>query len=268
MISYLKAVKYPLKQFGLKKSAGLCAACGASATYEYFDVINKTLAEEWGINKKLQKAYSARESMHCSECRCSLRLRSLALAMNSVLADKTMSLKQNIENNTFDGVKVAEINSCGDLHNILKKIPGLKYSEYANRVEGVANEDLQNLSYKENSFDVVLTSDTLEHVPKYEAALSEIYRVLKPGGFHIFTIPLIFSRKTRRRIDIKGDKIIHSLPVSYHGAGEQDNLVCTEFGIDLLKVLYGLGFRTQIYFGNPFDKNEVNFVFVSKKVRQ
>ena len=41
------------------------------------------------------------------------------------------------------------------------------------------------------SFDLVLTSETLEHVPDLAAASREIRRVLVPGGRHIFTIPLL-----------------------------------------------------------------------------
>jgi predicted SAM-dependent methyltransferase len=35
----------------------------------------------------------------------------------------------------------------------------------------------------------VLSSDVLEHMPELYRAHSEIYRVLKPGGRHIFTVP-------------------------------------------------------------------------------
>lgn len=266
MLKYLRSIKYPFKANELKSSEGLCCACGASTAFEYFDVINDRLAEEWEINDRLKKAYSERESMHCTKCRCSTRLRSLALAVSIVYADKDKSLKENIKNGEFDDTNVAEINSCGDLHNILKDIKSLEYSEYAGRVKGVRDEDLQNLTYKNNSFDLVLTSDTLEHVPDYMKALAEIKRVLKEDGYHIFTIPLIFSRKTRRRIKIEGDKIINILEPSYHGAGEADNLVCTEFGIDFLDEINSLGFKTEIYFANPLNKNEVNYVFVTRKI--
>jgi SAM-dependent methyltransferase len=57
--------------------------------------------------------------------------------------------------------------------------------------------DLNHLPYKENSFDVVLLAGTIEHV--YAGPLtgfSEAYRVLRPGGFLVLTIPYInFIRK-------------------------------------------------------------------------
>jgi len=50
--------------------------------------------------------------------------------------------------------------------------------------------DLRNLkNIKNNSFDVVICSDVLEHVDKDEAAMKEIYRILKPGAYALITFP-------------------------------------------------------------------------------
>jgi len=42
--------------------------------------------------------------------------------------------------------------------------------------------DAQNLPFPDNTFDYVLAFGTLMHMPNTEKAISEIYRVLKPGG--------------------------------------------------------------------------------------
>jgi len=47
----------------------------------------------------------------------------------------------------------------------------------------------ENLGFKDNSFDVVLMIEVLEHVINDETAISEIYRLLKPGGKLIITAP-------------------------------------------------------------------------------
>lgn len=39
------------------------------------------------------------------------------------------------------------------------------------------------------SFDCVIACDVLEHVPDHIGAIHEVYRVLKPGGYCVFTIP-------------------------------------------------------------------------------
>lgn len=43
--------------------------------------------------------------------------------------------------------------------------------------------DVQHIPYKDNSFDVVIANHMLYHVTNVDKALSEIYRILKPGGY-------------------------------------------------------------------------------------
>lgn len=52
-------------------------------------------------------------------------------------------------------------------------------------------EDLTHLSFNDNSFDVVYASHVLEHIRDDSAALSEIKRILRPGGFAILPVPII-----------------------------------------------------------------------------
>ncbi len=54
-------------------------------------------------------------------------------------------------------------------------------------------EDIQKLSFKDNSFDVIISCETIEHVASPNLALKEIYRVLKPGGKFILTCPNYFN---------------------------------------------------------------------------
>ncbi|MCJ8275732.1 MAG: class I SAM-dependent methyltransferase [Bdellovibrionales bacterium] len=54
-------------------------------------------------------------------------------------------------------------------------------------------EDAQNLSFNDESFDVVCTNECLEHVPDPQKALSEMTRVLKPGGYLVIIGPNLLS---------------------------------------------------------------------------
>jgi SAM-dependent methyltransferase len=50
--------------------------------------------------------------------------------------------------------------------------------------------DITQLCFRDNCFDVVMCNHVLEHVPNDGKALSEIYRVLKPGGWASLQVPL------------------------------------------------------------------------------
>jgi SAM-dependent methyltransferase len=52
------------------------------------------------------------------------------------------------------------------------------------------NIDLTQIDQADHSFDVVICSHVLEHIQDDRKAMSEIYRILKPGGFAIFMFPI------------------------------------------------------------------------------
>ena len=255
----------PSKDFNVRQGSGVCDACGALTPYEYVPVVNPVLARQWELSNQERELWSARESMYCAFCGCSYRLRMLARAINNVEGDGSRSLLQGIEEGRFDKKKVAEINSCGVLHETLKKIPSLKYSEYESIDPTIPHEDLQDLSYKSNSFDFVFTSDVLEHVPDPDKAISEIYRILKPGGNFIFSVPLIMDRKTKMRAYLKDGKIIHNQRASFHGSGEPDYLVWNEFGYDFIDTVRDKGFFAYYVFVNSKNFKDPVGVIVARK---
>lgn len=56
---------------------------------------------------------------------------------------------------------------------------------------GFRNEDLERQTFECESFDIVITQDVMEHVFDPKRAFVEIARTLKPGGAHVFTVPLV-----------------------------------------------------------------------------
>lgn len=54
-------------------------------------------------------------------------------------------------------------------------------------------EDIMSLSYQNDSFDIVISCETIEHVPNTHKAIHELYRVLKPGGTLLLTCPNYFN---------------------------------------------------------------------------
>jgi 2-polyprenyl-3-methyl-5-hydroxy-6-metoxy-1,4-benzoquinol methylase len=54
-------------------------------------------------------------------------------------------------------------------------------------------EDAQRLSFADESFDKVLLSEVIEHVPEPEVAVAEAARVLRPGGLLVVSTPSRYS---------------------------------------------------------------------------
>ncbi|MFP4002686.1 MAG: class I SAM-dependent methyltransferase [Alphaproteobacteria bacterium] len=53
----------------------------------------------------------------------------------------------------------------------------------------LAVADALTLPFADESFDVIVCSEVLEHIPDYEQALGEINRILKPGGRLAVSVP-------------------------------------------------------------------------------
>lgn len=106
------------------------------------------------------------------------------------------------------------------------------------KVDGFRNEDLENQTFKDNSFDLVITSDVMEHIYNPEKAFKEIHRTLKPGGAHIFSVPLINKHK---KTEVWATKGINGEPVflnkpEWHGNPIDNNgsPVTMHWGYDIL----------------------------------
>lgn len=107
-------------------------------------------------------------------------------------------------------------------------------------VNGVRNENLEELTFPEKSFDIFVTQDVFEHVFHPDRAAREICRVLKPGGAHVFTAPMYRSLvSSRPRARLHGDRIEHILEESYHGSpvGDGRALVTWDYGVDFAALL-------------------------------
>jgi ubiquinone/menaquinone biosynthesis C-methylase UbiE len=55
------------------------------------------------------------------------------------------------------------------------------------------NASIEQLPYESNSFDIVIAIEVMRYIPDMDLALSEVYRVLKPGGRCLLTHAPKFS---------------------------------------------------------------------------
>jgi SAM-dependent methyltransferase len=115
----------------------------------------------------------------------------------------------------------------------------------------LTNQSLERLSFPDHRFDLVITSDVMEHVRLDQAAHREIHRVLKPGGIYLFTVPHVRAwPHTQIRVEVtdpvdpERDRFL--LEKEYHGdANSRENaaLCYRIYGRDLDEHLAQLGFE-------------------------
>lgn len=218
----------------------------------------------------------ARESLTCASCLATSRYRSIArglleafrrlagvdatslaaLPRNGVGAGAARRLAVYDTQTPFStGASAYPIPEwlakCGwiDLHLSTLR-PGVEAGQSLG--ERTTNQDLEALTFPDACFDVVITSDVMEHVRLDERAHREIRRVLRPGGVYLFTVPHFRDRETLTRVEVVDpadpSRDRHLLPPEYHGnANAEDGraLAYRAYGIDLDRMLRDLGFSVE-----------------------
>ncbi len=53
--------------------------------------------------------------------------------------------------------------------------------------------DILKIPYEDNYFDYILCNHVLEHIPNDQAAMIELYRIMKSGGLGIFQVPIDYN---------------------------------------------------------------------------
>ena len=76
-------------------------------------------------------------------------------------------------------------------YKLFKSQKNLKYTtgDYNSPIADI-HFDLHQAPFKDNEFDVIFCNHVLEHVADAHQCMSELYRIMKPGGWGIFQVPL------------------------------------------------------------------------------
>ncbi len=248
----------------------LCPLCGEVKEVICKAAICDDLAADWRLSPELRRSFDYREGCSCGHCGATARIMNFALTLLEVINLKFSKGYQfigDVEWSSLADLRLAEINNCGILHGHLDNLPGLRYSEYGSTDPAISSEDLMKLSYIDNDFDIVLTSDVLEHVPDYKRALAEISRILKADGAFIFTVPWLNDRETVVRAKVNSLGTIELLnKASFHGEYSlklADYLVFYEFGYDFVRDLQNI-FEVEIYCHNGLG-GLITSVFTCRK---
>ena len=217
------------REFPTTLHLGPCPCCGSTNLFQR-DVLWDDLVDIWSLSPKEIVYINRQQGFRCQNCGSRLRSMALGAWFTHYLGGRLpLATEIDLRADECD-LAILEVNEAGQLTQFLSRLRGHVLGQYPEL-------DIQDIRFADNTFDVVIHSDTLEHVPDPLRALSECCRIVKPGGVCAFTVPTVVGRPTR-------DTVI-SLP-SYHGhAGvrSDDLRVRTEFGDDVWKMVVAAGFR-------------------------
>lgn len=89
--------------------------------------------------------------------------------------------------------KVLHVAPEKDLSKVIKLSPNIDYvTADAREGRAMVQMDITDINYPTNSFDVIICNHVLEHIVDDEKAMTELHRVLKPGGWGILQVPMSF----------------------------------------------------------------------------
>jgi len=85
--------------------------------------------------------------------------------------------------------------SLQDLQTTREKFADFNEPDNEAKSFGLSSANALELPFADNTFDKVICSEVLEHIPDYQGALREIERVLKPGGLFCASVPRRWPEK-------------------------------------------------------------------------
>lgn len=171
--------------------------------------------------------------------------------------------------------RVYEMSSSGPLYRYLRKhSKHFSCSEYYDGLppghfrNGVPCQDVENLTFKDNWFDLVTCTEMFEHVPDDLTGFSEICRILKPGGWFVMMVPF-YEHPTVERVVIKNGHITHLLPPEFHMDPIRPGgcLCFRNYGPDIVDRLEQSGFaKAQIIKGEDYSgAGHIRYIIAARK---
>jgi len=221
-------------------SRGFCNVCGENA--EFY----------------VTRSMNYRESLYCNNCRSTARTRMLASGILQVVGDSSSRCIADLSAAPA-GPQILDTDCYSPIFQYLSKANFYSSTVYLPKREfgtevfsKVINVNLEHMPFEDERFDIVITSDVMEHVRRDHLAHAEIHRCLKRFGHYIFTVPFVPQwEKNQMRVDSTGTEDVALMKNEYHGdpVSGKGILVYRIYGNELIDQLSDLGFEVKFYNG-------------------
>lgn len=210
-----------------------------------------------------------RDNYICTKCGSIPRERAIMSVIDTWMPDwRLKSVHESSPINRGASVKISS-----ECKNYIPSqfFPGMKLGSL---IDGVRCENLENLTFENESIDLHITQDVFEHLFFPDRAFKEIARTLKSGGLHIFSVPLVNRNRlseVRAELDEVFNEIKYIKPPEYHGnpINEKGSLVTYDWGFDICqKIFEASGLFTHIIVIDDLSKGiraELNEILVTIK---
>ena len=163
----------------------------------------------------------------------------------NVLSPGTYSLERHrlmwlyLKNETDFFTKASKVLHIAPEQSFIKRFRNLKHLDYTTSdLESPLADvkaDICDLPFEDNTYDVIFCNHVLEHIPDDAKAMSELFRVMKPGGWGILQVPISYQRETTYE-----DPTITSKEDRRREFGQYDHV--RVYGMDYYKRLENVGF--------------------------
>lgn len=124
-------------------------------------------------------------------------------------------------------------------NSMIQYFPVDLFTEGYKYPEGTINMDITQMEFPDSHFDFILCSHVLEHIPDDRLAMSELHRVLKPGGWGILQVPIEMDRAITYE-----DESITSPEERQKAFGQFDHVRL--YGRDYIDRLSSVGFEVEL----------------------
>jgi SAM-dependent methyltransferase len=165
-----------------------------------------------------------RETLRCAGCHSKMRDRTIAFGLLTVLNRRLGTAVETLAELAPllpPDLRVLDTDAHSRFGKSLRSAAGYVSSLYLPDREngatldanGTVNVNLEDMPFPDDSFDIIITSEVMEHVRYVDTAHREIARCLRPGGTYLFTVPYDAGlSQTLRLIDPVSDRHLVDRP--------------------------------------------------------